>query len=315
MALRGFPFEPGDLVLVSALEHNALMRPLRLLEQTKGIEVQALPYAEAGIIDLDLLESTVRKRRPRLCAFLEASNVTGEILDIAAVSELCRRYELPLLIDAAQSAGVFHEKPNSNWISFWSAPAHKGLMGIPGLGLLYVHESMNLEPLVCGGTGSKSEKLEMPDFYPDRLEAGTMPVQAVAALAAGLDFLQETGLEKIKEHEAKLCKLFLNHLKTLAEKGLELELFAGVAEKRCSLLSFRVKGNDPAEMAELLDRDYGICVRAGLHCAALAHQSLGTQNTGLLRVSFGYFNTESELEILCDAISEITKMKTAKPRK
>ncbi|MBX9722647.1 MAG: aminotransferase class V-fold PLP-dependent enzyme [Candidatus Obscuribacterales bacterium] len=301
MVLRGIGLKAGDTVLVSALEHNAVMRPLQQMKTEKGISVECIPYKPGRILDLQDLSDALERLKPKLCVFMEASNVSGEILDLSAVSNLCSAAAVPLLVDAAQSAGAFQSKLNASSPTFWCTSGHKGLFGMAGVGLLYVHPSFDLEPFVYGGTGSHSELFEMPLAYPDRLEPGTMPAPAIAALSAGLDFIESSGIEKIVAHESSLCRKFLGWLKDRER----FEVILPDLEKRLPLISFKLQDKDPAMLAELLDRDYGICTRAGLHCASSAHKVLGSIKTGLLRISFGYFNTESELKILCDALEHI----------
>lgn len=301
MVLCGTDFKEGDLVCVSALEHNALMRPLQKLRRTRGIEISVMPYCPGSILDVGEFERFVAAKRPRLCAFLHASNVSGEILPIEEVSDICARFETALLIDGAQTAGVFQAAVGK--LSYWCASAHKSLYGAPGLGLLYVNPAVDLEPFVLGGTGSNSEQMDMPLAYPDRLEAGSMAAPAIAALSAGVRFLKETGREKIAQHEMQLCRRFLNWL----SERKQFEVAAAGVEKRSPVVSFRSGVMDSSYIAERLDREFGICVRAGLHCAASAHRALGTLETGLVRVSFGYFNTEEEVDILLHALESISE--------
>ena len=302
MVLQGIGFKSGDLVIVSGIEHNAVMRPLKNLEQTHGIQVKALRYCPGSILCLKELEELLKKRKPRLCVFMEASNVTGEILDLQAVSEMLAVHEVPLLVDAAQSAGVFHRRISElHALKYWCASGHKGLFGMAGVGLLYVRSDEVLEPLVFGGTGSRSEELNMPSAYPDHLEAGTMPGPAIVSLSAGLDFIQELGAEKIAEHELELCSKFVEWMS--ARK--EFRFYGQNSARRIPLVSFEIAGMDSGRVAELLDREYEICVRAGLHCASSAHRSLGTVERGLIRASFSYFNNADELRIFTDVLAKI----------
>ena len=302
MVLQRFPLTEGDCVLVTALEHNAVMRCLEQLRREKGIVVEQVPYKEGTILDATLLEAMLAEKKPKLCAFVEASNVTGERLDLSTVAALCYRFGVPLLVDAAQSAGVFNESLALDGISFWCAPAHKGLYGTAGLGLLYVASQMDLVPLINGGTGSFSEGLEMPPAYPDRLEAGTVSAAAVSALAAGCDFISSEGRSTLAEHELGLCNSLIEFLSSQSK----IKIYSA-AERRVGLVSFAIGGMDSGRVAELLDRDYGICVRAGLHCAAAAHKTLGTLERGLVRVSFSAFNTTAELKVLFAALERILR--------
>lgn len=303
LVLLRFPFAKGDRVLVSSLEHNAVMRTLDQLRREKGIVVEQVPYKDGSILDLAVLKKTFDEEKPRFCVFLEASNVTGELLDLKSIAGLCHDAKVPLLVDAAQSAGVFNQPLNLDGISFWSAPAHKGFYGMPGLGLLYVSAEMELTPLISGGTGSFSEGLEMPPAYPDRLEPGTLSAPAIAALSAGCDFILEKGREQLSAHELALCSSLIGFLSSDAR----VRVYSAKAQSRVGLVSFAVDGIDAGRIAEILDRDFGICVRAGLHCAASAHRVLGSSTGGLVRVSFSAFNTEAELGVFFNAMEKILK--------
>ncbi|MBX9689129.1 MAG: aminotransferase class V-fold PLP-dependent enzyme [Candidatus Obscuribacterales bacterium] len=302
--LKGLSFQSGDTVLVSSLEHNALMRPLHQLVERHAIRVLKVPYSPGEILSLELLSEILKREKPRLCAFLEASNLTGEFLDLPSVAELCFRHNVPLLIDAAQSAGTVKSNLSMPGLSYWTASGHKGFFGQPGLGLLYVSpEAPELESLISGGTGSRSENLEMPAAYPDHLEAGSMSASAVAALGAGLAYLNENGIEALHEKALNLRRQFLTFLS--GRSGFNV--FSPQSKMNAALVAFEIQGLDSALVADLLDRDYGICVRAGLHCALAAHQSLGSSRRGLLRASFSCFNTEAELQIFCAALDAIRK--------
>jgi cysteine desulfurase family protein len=302
MVLKGFPFEAGDTVIVSALEHNAVMRPLRQLERKVGIKIHMLPYAQRGIVDLhDLVEATLQDK-PRMCIFSEASNITGEIIDLASIAAICAANKAPLLLDAAQSAGRSPHNIEELGISYWCASGHKGLFGPPGVGLLFVNPNADLEPIVAGGTGSNSEALEMPDSYPDHLEAGTMPGPAIAGLGAASIWLKQTTLGAVYEHEIALVDGFLQWA-----LGTDFIKIAGNRQMGAgtAVVSFEVEGFSCDKVAHILDTEFGIAVRSGLHCAAAAHEALGTLDRGLVRVSFSYFNTEEEVGYLCEALQSI----------
>jgi cysteine desulfurase / selenocysteine lyase len=305
MVLNGIAFRKGDRVLVSSLEHNAVMRCLHKLKSEKCIEIIRLPYFPGQIFSEIELENQLKNARPALCVFLEASNVTGEVLDLSNVSRLCSLYETPLLVDAAQSAGVVQTRLDNLALTYWCASGHKGLFGVPGIGLLFVHPEADIAPLVYGGTGSHSQELSMPAVYPDRLEPGTMSGPAIAGLAAGVEFLERTGPDKIMAHEMDLCRSFLEWLKAQPD----YRVVGTKARHRAPLVSFSIKGMDSNRVAELLDRDCGICVRSGLHCSASAHESLGTLESGLVRVSFSYFNTQKEVTTLCKALGHIASIR------
>jgi selenocysteine lyase/cysteine desulfurase len=335
--LRGFPFRQGDgssvgrgkelpTVIASPLEHNAVMRPLNRLEKEGVLRVHRLKYAAGGVIDLRELKEAVKELKPALCVVQEGSNVTGELVDINSVWEVCQAAKASLLIDAAQSAGSIpsclpqlsaslNATADDGRGFFWCASGHKGLLGPPGIGLLFIGAKSNIEPLVAGGTGSNSENLEMPVNYPDRLESGTQPVHLIDALAKGVSWLKQQGIVKLREHEVALTYRFLawcdkhSYIKVFGNRTRQGASTSQEASNRAGLpiVSFTVNGVSTDQVADLLDREFDIAVRSGLHCAMAAHQSLGTLKTGLTRASFGYFNTGDEVDELCKALESIYK--------
>ncbi len=302
LALDG-RFAAGDVVIVSSLEHNAVMRPLAQLRETLGIKIEICPVGPNFKMNLQAL---VEKHEPKLVALVWASNVTGEVLPIEEIAVYLNERKIPLLVDGAQVAGKLKIDLSANpGISFFCTSGHKGLMGPPGVGLLYVAPQYTLAPFLSGGTGSRSESLEMPTAYPDRLEAGTLPGPAIAGLSAGVDWIKAKNTKAILQNELALLEKFLQwnskeKLVRVFDTGLSSQL-------RMPLVSFKSDNLSAAEMADQLDTEYGIAVRSGLHCSASSHETLGTLDQGLVRVSFGPFNTEEEVNRLCDALVEVTK--------
>lgn len=303
-ALKGLPLSSGDVVLTSALEHNSVMRPLRQLQNSLGIQVKQLPYAEAGIIDPEQLNAALAQFRPRLCVFAEASNVTGEVIDLPSIASACNLQQVPLMIDAAQSAGHVPQRIDELGISLWCASGHKGLLGAPGCGLLYISPRLNIEPLIAGGTGSGSENLEMPAFYPDRLEAGTTAGPAIAALGAGVKWLKVQGIENLEARARNLTERFIQGSRSVPG----LRLYGSLRSKRTGIAAFALSNVTPDVVADKLDAGFGIAVRAGLHCAAAAHKSLGSLDTGLVRMSVGCFNQDSDIEAIIEALHQIARL-------
>lgn len=301
----------GDCVLTSGVEHNAVTRPIEQMVVARGIEHMALNADRYGVFDLSELRAMLAKRQGsiKLCAIVAASNVTGRVLPFEAAASLCKEYDVPCLVDGAQIAGKLTINLSRTDISFFCASGHKGLPGPPGVGLLYVAPDFDLQPLIAGGTGSGSESYGIPVFYPDRLEAGTMPGHDIHALAAAVKWLQEKGPEALLKQELDLCDAFLDW--ALGQNEIEIvgistgENAAGDYPFRMPLVSFSVKAISPQILADRLDSQYSIAVRAGLHCAAQAHRSLGSIDSGLCRVSFGPQNTPSDLEALIDALQAI----------
>lgn len=312
------------VVIVSPLEHNAVMRPLDYLEKAGLITIHRMRYSPGGVIDMQEFGKAVKELKPVLCTVQEGSNVTGELVDIVSAWEICQEAKTNLLIDAAQTAGTVTSHLGELTAAgkgtayggsglFWCSSGHKGLLGPAGIGLLFVPESMDVEPLIAGGTGSNSENLEMPAEYPDRLESGTQPVHLIAALAQGISWLRDQGPKTLEEKEGQLTRRFLSwcsnqpHIKVFGKRTLEPKGSRREEEIQSGLpiVAFAVEGVSSDSVADQLDRDFGIAVRSGLHCAMAAHQSLGTLKTGLVRASFGCFNTSDEIDELCRALGVI----------
>lgn len=274
--------KPGDRVVISGFEHNAVTRPLHAL----GAKVQV---AGRKIFDPeDTLKAFEEALQEPAAAVVctQVSNVFGYVLPVERMAELCGRKNVPLVIDASQGAGILPLSLRKTGAAFIAMPGHKGLYGPQGTGLLLC--GREAEPLLYGGTGSNSAQQEMPDFLPDRLEAGTHNVCGIAGLSAGLDFVSKKGVKTILHHERELLRLLLRLLRE--QEGLEL--FEG--QGQTGVLSLRIKNTDCEEAAQRLSR-HGVAVRSGLHCAPFAHESAGTLDSGTLRVSFSAFNTRQEV--------------------
>ena len=280
--------KPGSTVLISGYEHNAVTRPLRAIP---GVTVKT---AESPLFDREAaLEAFRRELTPEVDAVVctHVSNVFGFVLPIEAIAALCRRRGVPLVVDASQSAGCLPLSFRELGAAFVAMPGHKGLYGPQGTGLLLCGDGA--EPLLEGGTGSVSLSQEMPDFLPDRLEAGTHNIAGIAGLLEGLRFLRREGVEAIAAREAKLIQQMGEGLARMPGT----EVFRAPAESgaQSGVLSFRVKGRDCEELGEELGRR-GIALRAGLHCAPLAHRTAGTLDTGTLRASVSAFTTPREVQ-------------------
>ncbi len=302
VALYGL-LKPGDRVVTTAMEHNAVMRPLRHLEKARGIELEVVPADSQGLVDLEAMARALEKETA-LLVVNHASNVSGSLIDLEKVGTLARDAGVPLLVDVAQTAGCYPIDVKAMNISLLAFTGHKGLMGPQGTGGLYVAPSFEPAPLIRGGTGSNSELEEQPDMWPDIHESGTPNVVGLAGLRAGVEFVMEQGVEKIREHEGRLFKSFWERARQIP--GLRLY---GPAdwEERVAVVSLTLEGQDPAWMGHKLDRDFGVMVRVGLHCAPSAHRSLGTFPTGTVRVAFGFFNTQEDVEVVLEALETIAR--------
>ncbi len=283
---------PGGKVVISGYEHNAVTRPL----YTLGARVAV---AEAPLFDREaMLRSFEHLVVPGTDAVVctHVSNVFGFALPIEDIAALCRWRGVPLIVDASQSAGVLPLSLEELGAAFIAMPGHKGLYGPQGTGLLLCGRE-DAVPLLEGGTGSASAQPEMPDFLPDRLEAGTHNMAGIAGLLEGLLFVQRTGLERIRQHEGRLTAAATARLRRISG----VEVFSGPSGSQTGVLSFRISGLDCEAVGEALARR-GIAVRAGLHCAPLAHRTAGTFDTGTVRASFSAFNHLRETEMLASVV-------------
>lgn len=290
---------PGDTVVISGWEHNAVTRPLKALGA--DIRVAAGPLFDQEAALAAFARQVTDEVKCVICT--HCSNVFGMILPIEAIAGLCRRRGVPLIVDAAQSAGCLPVDLEGWGAAFVAMPGHKGLYGPQGTGLLLCGKDASVRPLLYGGTGSASLAQTMPDFLPDRLEAGTHNIPGLAGLLEGLAFVARKGPENILAHEQRLV--------ALAREGLAqlpgVEVFGGsLGHTQAGVLSFRVHGMDCEEAAAWLG-ERGVAVRAGLHCAPLAHEAAGTLDTGTVRASFSAFNTTREVERFLELMERMVR--------
>ncbi len=295
--------KPGDTVLISGYEHNAVTRPLTALGA--NIKVATSPLFEQEI----LLDDFRTKLTGEVsCAiFTHVSNVFGYILPIGEMAALCRERRIPFILDASQSAGCISISLSKLGAEFIAMPGHKGLYGPQGTGLLLCGQKGR--PVLYGGTGSVSLQQEMPDFLPDRLEAGTQNVCGAAGLLEGLRYVRRRKPEEILRHEQALLAIGKRGLSRI---GGTTVYASSRPERQTGVLSFRIRGLDCEEAGEQLGRA-GIAVRAGYHCAPYAHRSAGTLEGGTVRISVSAFNRSREMQILCDAVGQISKKKSGGP--
>jgi cysteine desulfurase family protein len=279
------------------MEHNSLARPLHLAE-SRGVRVTWLPADPYGRISANQVAAAFRAET-RLVAINHCSNVTGTIQPIEEIGAICRSRGILFLVDAAQSAGSLPLNVLDASIDLLAAPGHKCLFGPLGTGFLYVGERANPAPLYVGGTGSRSADLEQPLDLPERFESGTPNTPGIAGLGAGLAFIKTVGRETIRHHELALLEQLLAGLGTIP--GVTI-VGPPTAADRGAVVSFSVAQHDPAAIGFRLDHDYGICVRTGLHCAPLAHRSVGTYPAGTVRLSPGFFNTPAHIDQLLAAL-------------
>ena len=305
--LKGF-LRPGDHALVSAMEHNAVMRPLRQLEKG-GVSFTRIPCRADGTLQLEALPRCLWENT-RLVVMTHASNVCGTLLPAAEVGAFCRARGLRFFLDTAQTAGVWPLDMEALGVDALAFTGHKGLLGPQGIGGFVLRQELasEIDPLLSGGTGSLSHTEEVPDFLPDRFEPGTMNLPGILGLGAALSFLERTGLDRIRAHELELTGRFLSGLETLDPAGEKFRI-AGRRDltDRTGVVSIQTLFADPAQTAYALDAEYGIMTRVGLHCAPAAHQTLGTYPTGTIRFSFGWRNTPEEVDAALSALEELSR--------
>ncbi|WP_128378730.1 aminotransferase class V-fold PLP-dependent enzyme [Streptomyces cavernae] len=300
LALWGL-LRPGDRVVTTSMEHNAVARPLFALAES-GVAVHRIPCARDGSLDLADLECELRSMPTRLVAMTHASNVCGTVLPIAEAAELAHRHGALILVDAAQTAGVLPVDVTARGIDLLAVPGHKGLLGPTGTGALYVAPGLELTPTRQGGTGSRSEELRQPRQMPDRLEAGTVNTVGIAGLGAALRLLRNGGAAEVRAHEEALTARLLDGLRDIP--GVHVQ-GTGDASRQVAVVSVTVDGWEPVDLGAALDSSFKIAVRAGLHCAPLAHHSIGTYPQGTVRLAPGPTTTPSEIDETLAALREL----------
>lgn len=296
LALHG-TLVAGDHVITTSMEHNSMLRPLYAL-QKKGVELSIIDAASDGVVSVEDIRRAL-KVNTRMIAVSHVSNVCGVIQPIKKMAELCREAGVLFLVDAAQSAGVLPINVENLGIDLLAAPGHKGLLGPSGTGLLYVAPQVSLKPIIQGGTGTHSSSVEQPLIMPDGFEAGTHNIPGIAGLKAGIEFILELGHLAVYQHEQTLLNLAEEALKKIP--GVTIYGPEDPAA-RCSVLSFTASDVDSALLAAELDQGFDISVRAGLHCAPLAHRTLGTLPGGTTRLSPGWFSTSEDIALFSDAV-------------
>ena len=291
---------PDDRVVVSALEHNAVMRPLRALAASRGVEVAVVQGDEPdGLPDPDAVRAAVDAAPTTLVVVNHASNVTGAVLPVAEIAAAVA--PIPVVVDGAQSAGSIPVDAAALGAAAFVCSGHKGLLGPQGIGVLLLADGFEVEPVIRGGTGSRSESEEMPEHLPDRLEAGTPNGPGIAGLGAACRWLTERGVESIAAAEARLAQRLADGLRDIDD--VRLHGWRDGAP-HTGVVSFTVGGADNGTIAAGLDREHGIMLRPGLHCAPAAHRRLGTFPDGTLRAGIGPFTTDDDIDRLVRAVRD-----------
>lgn len=305
LAIKGLidPRESGHAICTH-IDHNSILRPLRAMEEYGWIDTTRVPVeSSTGLVDSDDIRKAIR-RDTRLIAITHVSNVTGTIQPIRQVGQIAREAGIPFIVDAAQSAGHLPIDVQADAIDLLAAPGHKGLLGPLGTGFLYVRPGLEkrLRPLKEGGTGSVSELDRQPDFLPDKYEPGSHNAIGIAGLSQGVRWVAEQTVEKLAAQELDLVRTFLDGIDI---DGLSSYGPQGV-KHRTGVFSIRLEGYEPQELAAILESSYGILTRAGIHCAPLAHEAIGTATLGgTTRLSFGPFVTRQDVKFATDALAQI----------
>lgn len=292
----------GDRVVTTTVEHNAVIRPLREL-QKRGVEVvKVAADPVTGIVSSSALQAACLCKPTRLLLVNHCSNVTGSIQPIDGLGRWCHEHGILFMLDGAQSAGLLPIDVQVLEIDLFAASGHKGLLGPQGTGFLYIKEGIELIPLIYGGTGANSHSDQQPESLPERLESGTLNLAGLAGLLAALQFVQQVGIQKIRVREVELIKkilIGLGNLERVKLYGPDDVMLRGGA------ISFNLANYDPSEVGYVLDQQEQISVRTGLHCAPDAHRTIGTYPVGTVRVSPGYFTSETDINRFLRAIQKL----------
>ncbi|KMT20877.1 aminotransferase class V-fold PLP-dependent enzyme [Clostridium cylindrosporum] len=304
MITRGY-LKPGDHVIISSMEHNAVVRPLVSLQKI-GVEFDKVMCDSEGKLNPSDIEPLI-KPNTKMLIMTHASNVCGTILPLEEVGLICKKHNIYFVVDSAQTAGVIpidFEKFNLSALTF---TGHKGLLGPQGIGgfLIDMDFANEVSSIYEGGTGSLSESETQPDYMPDKFESGTLNIPGIYGLNASLKYVNSYGLSAIEEKEKELSSLFINDVLSINSAKI-----AGIkgTDGRTSTVSINFENYDNSEIAFLLDKEYGIMTRVGLHCAPSAHKTLGTFPSGTVRFSFGHFNTIDEVKYTIDSINNVLKL-------
>lgn len=301
IAIQGI-LQPEDHVITTILEHNSVLRPLYLLE-SKGMEVSFIPSDAYGIPEFNLIPELI-KPNTKAIIITHASNVTGNIVNIKAIGEIARKHNLIFIVDASQTAGSVNINAQEMGIDVLCTTGHKSLMGPQGIGVLAVRKGLDINPLIVGGSGIQSFHKKHPESMPVRLEAGTLNGHGIAGICAALDFIGEKGLQEIFNKEQSLMWRFYKGIKSI--KAVKVYGDFQVKE-RAPIVSLNIGDLDSAETADILAQEYGIATRSGAHCAPLIHEFFGTETQGMVRFSFGYFNTFDEVDTAIAALQVIAE--------
>lgn len=301
LGIKGI-LKPGDHVITTSMEHNSVLRPIRHLRENK-VESTIVDANKEGIVDPIDIKKAIRPNT-RLIVVTHISNLTGTIQPIKEIGRIAKENNIYYLVDAAQSAGVYDidvEKMNIDILAF---PGHKELLGPQGTGGLYIRDGIDIEEIFQGGTGSTSDSLDQPEIKPDKYESGTSNAPGIIGLGEGVRYVLNRGIDNIRQYKKDLTKYFIENLKEIEGVNIYGPLDIN---KQAAVVSLNVRDISSSEIAYILDDQYNIAVRSGMHCAPLAHKTIGSFQQGTVRFSFGIFNTYDEIDYAIKSIKEIVK--------
>ncbi|OUP01390.1 cysteine desulfurase [Drancourtella sp. An210] len=301
IAIKGL-IDPGDHVITTVLEHNSVLRPLYELQE-KGVEITFLESDEKGCVRYGDFEKAVKDNTKAIIC-TNGSNLTGNLVDIQKVGEIVEKYGLLFIVDASQTAGVFPINVKSMHIDVLCFTGHKGLLGPQGTGGMYVREGLSVRPLKSGGSGVQTYNRKHPKEMPTALEAGTLNGHGIAGLHAALGYIEETGMDHIREKEQLLMRMFYEGVKDIPG----VKIYGDFSSyNRCPIVTLNIRDYDSSEVSDELLMTYDISTRPGGHCAPLMHEALGTVEQGSVRFSFSHFNTEEEIAVAVKAVRELAE--------
>lgn len=301
IAIKGI-LSPGDHVVTTMMEHNSVLRPLYEMEES-GIALTIVKSNAQGTISYEELEEAIRPDTKAIVC-TNASNLTGNVVDVKRVGDIARRHSVLLIVDASQTAGIFPIHVTDMNIDVLCFTGHKGLLGPQGTGGMYVREGLSIRPLKSGGTGVQTYNKHQPEEMPTALEAGTLNGHGIAGLHAAVEYLEKKGIDNIRQREQELMWQFYNGVKDIPDIKIYGDF---TTTDRCAIVVLNIGDYDSSEVSDELLTEYNISTRPGAHCAPLMHEALGTVEQGAVRFSFSHYNTEEEVEIAIRAIRELAE--------
>lgn len=299
IAIKGL-LEPGDHVITTMLEHNSVLRPLYEMEK-KGVALTIIKADKEGRFSLEEMEAAIRPET-KMIVCTNGSNLTGNYVDIGKVGEMAHRHDVLFMVDASQTAGVFPIDVRNMQVDVLCFTGHKGLLGPQGTGGMYVREGLAIRPLKSGGSGVQTYSKTHPREMPTALEAGTLNGHGIAGLRAGVEYIENTGLDTIRAREQELMWRFYEGVKEISGVTVYGDFDS---RERCAIVALNIGDYDSSEVSDALLTEYGISTRPGGHCAPLMHEALGTVEQGAVRFSFAHSNTEEEVDIAINAVREL----------